>query len=320
MDAAPSFERLTGQARRAVWLAYQEAQRFDHDYLASEHLLAGLVREGSAEVVRVFREQQITPDEILERLEMTLAQTQPVSQATAIFLTPRAHRTLAAAIELARQEHATVAGPKHVLLAMLTDAENSTRAFLDDLGFDAPRGEQSLRDAALAPNRDMLVQAAPGGGDNVPIDPTAAQLTQLLAGELPRVLLTAENSPAVDPSLAESDFQLFLTQLILALSLGSSGGYIAFESFDGMVGVAVLFGLAACFRNSVLGMVVGGGLGAMVAQRIHHLNQADTPIGALLPLVLLGGFLGSFVGNFWRRYCPTYLRPSTTRQKPPGVV
>jgi ATP-dependent Clp protease ATP-binding subunit ClpC len=77
MDAVLQFEKLTGQARRAVWLAYQEAQRFDHDYLASEHLLAGLLREGSTEIAAVFREQDIKPEEVIEKLEMTLAQAQP---------------------------------------------------------------------------------------------------------------------------------------------------------------------------------------------------------------------------------------------------
>jgi hypothetical protein len=317
MDADPHFERFTGQARRAVWLAYQEAQRFDHDYLASEHLLAGLLREGSAEIVRVFREQDIKPDEILEKLDGALAQAQPGPDATPIFLTPRAKRTLEQAAQLAQTQHDPLAGVTHILLAMLTDAENSTREFLEDLGFDAERGEQSLRAAALAPNRDLLIQASTAVGDGARVDPTAAQLAQLLAGESPHVdLQPAEYSPVVDPALAEADFQLFLTQLMLALTMGLAGGYILYESVDVMTGAAVLFGIAACFRNSLLGLLLGAGLGALVGQKIARFGA--TGIEIFVP-ILVGAFLGSFFGNFWRRYCPTYLRPSTMYQKPPGV-
>lgn len=322
MESAPQFDQFTGQARRAIWLAYQESQRFDHDYLASEHLLAGLLREGSAEIARVFHDQDIKPADALERLEETLAKADVPPDSLGIYLTPRAKAALAQAIQQARLTHAPLAGSTHILLGMLVDPESSTREFLEEFGFDVERGERSLRDAANAPNRDQLVQAAPSGADGSRIDPTAAQLEQLLTGDSPRVQLApGDELFAADPAIAEIDFQLILTQLVLALAMGLAGGYIYFGTVDGMVLAAVVFALAACFRNSILGAILGAGLGVMVATKLHANNlQLDTPFEMLAVSAVLGAFLGSFLGNVWRRFCPKYLQPSLEHQKPPGVV
>lgn len=319
MDLAPEFERFTGQARRAIWLAYQEAQRFDHDYLASEHLLAGLLREGSPEIVAAFRQQEIEIDEILEKLEATLTSAEP-AMASPVFLTPRASRTLSEAVVLARQSHAGLANPGHIMRALIADPETSVRALLDAVGFDSAAGERFLLETGDALNRDLLVQSASATSDGGRVDPSPAQLAGLLAKESPQVELQFRGfPPVVDPALAESDFQLFLTQLALALALGLTGGYIVWESIDGMAGAAVVFTLIACFRNSLLGLCAGATLGGMLAQKAQPGRGPETHIEALVPLIVIGAFLGSFVGNFWRRFCPKYLHPSIT-QKPPGVV
>jgi hypothetical protein len=322
MEPAPQFERFTGQARRAILLAYQEAQRFDHDHLASEHLLSGLLREGSAEVANVFLKQEIPPAEVLEKLEQLFAHTKPGPMTEAIYLTPRATQALNSAIDLARIAQESRAGSAHILLALLAAPEGPIRTFLHDLGFDPELGATALRSANSGPNRDLLVSREAARVDSGRVDPTAAQLTQLLSGETPHVALDlAEPPPDINPYLAEADFQLFLTQLMLALTMGLAGGYTLDQSVDAMAAAGIVFALVACFRNSVLGFLAGATLGGMIAQKVQPGNGAlETPIEAMVPLILVGGFLGSFIGNFWRRFTPKYLHPSTTHQKPPGVV
>lgn len=327
MESLPNFELFTGQARRAIWLAYQEAQRFDHDYLASEHLLAGVLREGSLEIAKVFRDQGIATTEIVEKLEPLLAQAEPRPLVPNVCLTPRAVRALNAAVDLALHVGDRRANSPQLLQAIINDPDSVARKFLDELGFDAHRGAADLRDASVAPNRDQLVTSAVSESDlNRPessrVDPTAAQLAQLLTSEMPRVDLDmASGAVDINPALAESDFQLFLTQLMLAVTMGLTGGYILHQTIDAMAAVAIAFALVACFRNSVLGLLAGATLGGMIGQKIQPGNRLfDTPIEALVPLVLIGGFLGSFIGNFWRRFTPRYLHPSETHQKPPGVV
>lgn len=321
MDPAPNFELFTGQARRAILLAYQESQRFDLDYLASEQLLAGLVREGSTDIARVFGEQLIPADEVLSKVEASLAATDETSAATDIFLTPRARQALDDAVDFARQTHQPQASPAHILRALLADSEGSIHGLLEDLGFDVERGLRVLGDGAAAVNRDLLVQSSPSS-EGARVDPAPQQLAQLFAGQPPHAdLRTSALNASVNPALAETDYQLFLTQLMLALTMGAASGYILYDSVDGMAGAAVLLGLVACFRNSTLGVIAGAGLGGMLAQKIQPGGRLfDTPIEALVPLVIAGGFVGSFLGNFWRRACPKYLQPSVTHQKPRGVV
>ena len=324
MEPAPNFEQFTGQARRAILLAYQEAQRFDHDFLASEHLLGGIVREGSSEIAHVFREQGIGPDEILEKLEQSLAQAQPGPMSASICLTPRARYALVAAADLARDAQEGRVDSPQILLALIDDSEGTTRPFLEELGFDADRGCAALRQARVAPNRDLLVTVDDRELSRATanrVDPTAAQLTHLLSGHPPQVEMDLTAPAEINSAIAESDFQLFLTQMMLALTLGLAGGYSIYQSIDGMAAAAVIFGLIACFRNSLVGLAAGATLGGMIAQKVQPGNGAlDTPIEAFAPLILVGGFIGSFIGNYWRRFTPKYLHPSMTHRKPPGVV
>jgi hypothetical protein len=167
----------------------------------------------------------------------------------------------------------------------------------------------------------LVLSTAPSG-EGTAADPSPAQLAQLLSSQMPQAdIKIGDTRIAIDSSLAESDFQLFLTQLVLALTMGFAGGYIRFGDLDGMVGIGVIFALVTCFRNSLLGMCLGATLGAVIAPKVQ--NKAglfETPVEALIPLMLFGAFLGSFLGNYWRRFCPVYLRPSTSHQKPPGVA
>lgn len=321
----PQFDRFTGQARRAIWLAYQEAQRFDHDYLASEHLLAGLLREGTADVASAFRDQDIEPAEILERLEASLAQATDGSLATVVSLTPRATQALLAAAEAARARGDERAGAADLLLALILDRESAIAGFLEDAGFDLEQAAAALRSAVDSPNRDLLVTASTNDSarpDGARVDPTAAQLAELFAGVNPYAEIPSPlNEAAINPILAETDFQLFLTQLMLAVTMGLAGGFILYQSVDAMAAAAILLALVACFRNSVLGMCAGATLGGMIAQKVQNGNHVfDSPIEALVPLTMIGAFLGSFIGGFWRRFTPKYLHPSTMHQKPPGVV
>lgn len=309
------FERFTGQARRAIWLAYQEAQRFEHDYLATEHLLMGLLREGAGDVADVFTRQSIEPGTVIEKLEALLDQADQGPEASVICLTPRARRAMSRAVEEADDAHLDEANSTHLFLALLLDPDTGSRSLLDDVGLNIQRAEAELHAAAAAPNRDRLVQSAAAAGR---LDPTADQLAQMLGVPSPHAEMTGERA-MIDPALAESDYQLLVTQLVLGLSMGLAAGYILFGGIDGMVGVAMGMVMVAIFRNSLLGTISGAVLGLMIGRHTADARAADTT-GATLMLVTLGGFVGSFLGGFWRRFCPGYLRPSMTHQKPPGVV
>jgi hypothetical protein len=151
-------------------------------------------------------------------------------------------------------------------------------------------------------NRDLSVRLQRQESDGARVDPTPLQLQQLLCGEMPKVELSGQgiaSQEATSPAVAELDWQLLLTQLVLATALGIFSGFIVFESVDGIAGVASVFFVVAIFRSSMLGALAGGIAGWFVAKRLD-------PTDRLLPLFVpwFGVFLGSFLGNFWRRYCP----------------
>src|SRR4051794_19788629 len=104
------FDRLTGQARRVLWLAYQEAQRFDHDFLGTEHLLVGILREGSEEVLGLLRRHGIEPDHVLMQIDPVLLAAEPAAAGGTIYLTPRARQILARAATEAERAHGSPAG------------------------------------------------------------------------------------------------------------------------------------------------------------------------------------------------------------------
>ena len=63
------FDRFTKRARRVLTLAQEEAQRLNHNYIGTEHLLLGLVREENGVAVRVLRDLGVDPKQIRERVE-----------------------------------------------------------------------------------------------------------------------------------------------------------------------------------------------------------------------------------------------------------
>ena len=111
---------------------------------------------------------------------------------------------------------------------------------------------------------------------------------------------------------AEIDWQLLLTQLILALTVGMAGGHLLFGNVDGMAGVTSVLFVVAIFRNSLIGAIACAALGWFLASKI---DPTDGLAHVLLPLA--GGFVGSFLGNFWRRYCPFVIKPGQPPPRPP---
>jgi hypothetical protein len=315
-EASNPFDRYSGQARRALMLAYQEAQRFEHDFLGTEHLLSGVLREESPEIVALFKAQNVPLASILSRLDAILEEAEGVSEDGRIFLTPRARHALDRAAVAAQQAHVEPIGAAHLLEALITDDDSEPARVLDDVGVDRRCLRDELKRLSMSPNRDLLVQ--PSRAEALPprADPSADQLAHLLLGGLPHADLNADGFafPEPVPDVAELDWQLLLTQMVLAISLGAMAGFILYHNADGMAGVGSAMFLVALFRNSLLGSLAAGLLGAMIARRL----AADNPF-LLIVLTTLGVFVGSFLGGFWRRFCPGYVKPSTTHQKPPGV-
>src|SRR3954451_4607755 len=109
------YERFTDRARKVMQLANQEAQRFNHEYIGTEHILLGLVKEGSGVAANVLKNLDIDLRKI--RLEVqNIVQSGPDAVLGKLPQTPRAKKVIEYAIEEARNLNHNYVGTEHLLL------------------------------------------------------------------------------------------------------------------------------------------------------------------------------------------------------------
>jgi ATP-dependent Clp protease ATP-binding subunit ClpC len=130
---ADKFDRFTKRARRVLTLAQEEAQRLNHNYIGTEHLLLGLVREENGVAVRVLRDLGIDPKQIRERVERTVGRGQRAMYGK-LSLTPRTKRVIELAVDEARRLGHHYIGTEHLLLGLVRAGEGVAVDVLKGLG------------------------------------------------------------------------------------------------------------------------------------------------------------------------------------------
>src|SRR5947209_1016314 len=130
------YERFTDRARKVMQLANQEAQRFNHEYIGTEHILLGLVKEGSGVAANVLKNLDVDLRKI--RLEVEkIVQTGPGSEMVTMGKlpqTPRAKKVIEYSIEEARNLNHNYVGTEHLLLGLLREQEGVAAQVLMNLG------------------------------------------------------------------------------------------------------------------------------------------------------------------------------------------
>jgi ATP-dependent Clp protease ATP-binding subunit ClpC len=130
------YERFTDRARKVMQLANQEAQRFNHEYIGTEHILLGLVKEGSGVAANVLKNLDIDLRKI--RLEVEkIVQTGPGGEQVVMGKlphTPRAKKVIEYSIEEARNLNHNYVGTEHLLLGLLREQEGVAAQVLMNLG------------------------------------------------------------------------------------------------------------------------------------------------------------------------------------------
>jgi ATP-dependent Clp protease ATP-binding subunit ClpA len=117
------FDRFTDRARKVVGWSRQEAQRFQHDYIGTEHILLGLIREGGGVAADVLRNLSVDPLRVREEVEKRMkAGTASVTMGQLPF-TPRAKRVLELSLEEARDLGHNYIGTEHLFLGLIREEE-----------------------------------------------------------------------------------------------------------------------------------------------------------------------------------------------------
>ncbi len=129
-------DRFTQRVRKVLFLARDEAGRLQHDYIGTEHLLLGIVREGEGVAANVLRHLKIDFDRIQKAVEESVtAPNGPVSIGEIPF-TPRAKKVLELSIDEARLHNHSYVGTEHLLLALIREGEGVAARVLNELGAD----------------------------------------------------------------------------------------------------------------------------------------------------------------------------------------
>ncbi|MDB5297439.1 MAG: clpC, partial [Phycisphaerales bacterium] len=127
------FERFTDRARKVMALANQEAQRFNHEYIGTEHILLGLVKEGSGVGANVLKNLDVDLRKVRLEVEKLVKSGPDMVTMGKLPQTPRAKKVIEYAIEEARQLNHNYVGTEHLLLGLLREHDGVAAQVLMNL-------------------------------------------------------------------------------------------------------------------------------------------------------------------------------------------
>ncbi|MDO8750503.1 MAG: ATP-dependent Clp protease ATP-binding subunit, partial [Dehalococcoidia bacterium] len=153
---ASRFEKFSERARRVLSLAQEEAQRFNHNYIGTEHILLGLVRETDGVAARVLTSLNVELTKVRSAVEFIIGRGERPSPGE-IGLTPRAKKVIELAVDEARRLNHHYIGTEHLLIGLMREGEGVAAGVLESLGvtLDKVRSETS---------RILSQSVAQGGG------------------------------------------------------------------------------------------------------------------------------------------------------------
>ena len=166
------FEKFSERARRVLSLAQEEAQRFNHNYIGTEHILLGLVRENDGVAAKVLSSLGVELSKVRSAVEFIIGRGER-SSAGEIGLTPRAKKVIELAVDEARRLNHHYIGTEHLLIGLMREGEGLAAGVLESLGVDLDK----VRAEASKILTQTVQQASSGsGGKSATRTPTLDQL------------------------------------------------------------------------------------------------------------------------------------------------
>ena len=141
---ASRFEKFSERARRVLSLAQEEAQRFNHTYIGTEHILLGLVRETDGVAAKVLSNLGVELNKVRSAVEFIIGRGERTTGGE-IGLTPRAKKVIELAVDEARRLQHNYIGTEHLLIGLMREGEGVPAGVLESLGvtLDKIRAETS---------------------------------------------------------------------------------------------------------------------------------------------------------------------------------
>lgn len=186
------FKGFTEKANKALNLAIESAEEMRHNYVGTEHILYGLVKEGSGVAATALNECGVTEDALREKLE-SINGTMSLVELTPDDFTPRTKRVLRAAVIISSKTGYTYVGTEHLLLAILSESDSYAVAFIEELGVSVERLAQAV-------SKGMQGGADDGfGGFENESAPNGSQKGGLALDKFGRDLTQAAKNGEIDP-------------------------------------------------------------------------------------------------------------------------
>ena len=178
------FERFTDRARKVMALANQEAQRFNHEYIGTEHILLGLVKEGSGVGANVLKNLDVDLRKVRLEVEKLVKSGPDMVTMGKLPQTPRAKKVIEYAIEEARNLNHNYVGTEHLLLGLLREHDGVAAQVLMNLGLKLEEVREevlNLLGAGVESEESQQQEKAPAKGKSKTpaLDSFGRDLTEL---------------------------------------------------------------------------------------------------------------------------------------------
>ena len=171
---ADRFDKFTERARRVLTLAQEEAHRFNHNYIGTEHILLGLVREGDGVAAKVLANLGVELNKVRSAVEFIIGRGDRTVTGE-IGLTPRAKKVIELAVDEARRLNHSYIGTEHLLLGLVREGEGIAAGVLESLGVNLERVRAETT-RILSQSQPQAAAAAGSGGRQTSRTPTVDQL------------------------------------------------------------------------------------------------------------------------------------------------
>ena len=199
------FERFTDRSRRVVVLAQEEARMLNHNYIGTEHILLGLIRESDGLAARALESLEISLGAVRQQVEEIIGRGQEAPSGPVPF-TPRAKKVLALSLRESLQLGHNYIGTEHILLGLIREGDGVAAQVLVKLGADLNRVRQQVIQLLHGYSVQDVESAGSRPGGRAPADLPDDALARFDA--LDKRLTALERWVSMQPDLEDLDRQI----------------------------------------------------------------------------------------------------------------
>lgn len=185
MSNKDRFDKFDEQARSALQHAHEEAQRLQHNYIGTEHLLVGLIRDETNAAATILRNMNVDIVEVRNAVEFLISGGDRILTRPPIGLTPRSKKVIELSVDEARRLNHSYIGTEHLLLGMIREGEGIAAGVLESLGAHLEKAR-----TATFQTLSLGTRPTPNVSTSTPLEqsastPTPEQLEQSMNPSVP---------------------------------------------------------------------------------------------------------------------------------------